>query len=115
MPKYEEMQYEFFSRLKSCGTESHPFKPYNLGEEFKIEPTYVREKLIQWADDEIISLYVCSRPYTDWNREDRFHEFFEDGNKDGYVRAKLLAAGDEWLERQKEIKQRPIGFRANPV
>lgn len=115
MPNYEQIQYEFFSRLKSCGAESYPFKPYELAQEWKIETRYFKEKLIEWADDRLISLSVRSSPYTDWKSADGYHEFFEDGKKDGYVRAKLLATGDEHLERLQEIKQRPIGFQAKPV
>ena len=113
MTKYEDMKHEFFSLLKSVGTRGYYIQPFLLAGKYEIETMHLREKLIEWAEARLISLEVSSgngfRPYTDWPNTD---EFFEYGNKVGHVRVKLLAAGDEYLERLREIKHRPIGFEA---
>jgi hypothetical protein len=119
MTKYEQMEREFFSLLKSCGAEGYPIKPHLEARKFNIETRHLREKLVEWANAGLICLYVHTeegfRPYTDWPNANNFNDFFEYGNKVGNVWAKLLAAGDEHLERLQEIKQRPIGFQAKPV
>lgn len=111
MTKYEQMEHDFFSRLKPRGAEGYYIVPHLLALEFDIETRHVRERLIGWAKAGLISLDVYTergfRPFTDWQNTD---EFFEYGNKIGHVRAKLLADGDEYLERLQEIKHRPIGF-----
>jgi hypothetical protein len=111
MTKYEQMELAFFKVLKNCSSDGYFIKPHLMERDYGVETRYVRETLIRWADDGLISLDVYSsngfRPYTDWQNID---DFFEQGNRVGHVRVKLLAAGDEHLERLGEIVHKKIGF-----
>jgi hypothetical protein len=111
MTKYERMELDLFSLLKKNSPGGYYFELQQMGRDYNIETRYVREKLIEWADAGLISLEVCTkkvlRPYTEWQSAD---EFFEEGNMAGHILVKLLVAGDERLERLKEIKHEKIGF-----
>jgi hypothetical protein len=107
------MEYQFFSRLKDIGSEGYHVKPFLLAQEFGIETRHVREMLVKWANERLVSLEVWAtggfRPFSDWEKTDGFFEY---GNEVGHVRVTLLAAGDEYLEHLKEVEHRPIGFQA---
>jgi hypothetical protein len=108
------MEHDFFSLLKGCGAEGYYTQPFALARQFDIETRHVRERLVGWAREGLISLDVYTengfRPFSDWQSAD---DFFECGNRAGHVRVKLLAAGDEYLELLHEVEHRPIGFQAN--
>lgn len=114
MTKYDQLAQRLFSGAKNCGAEGWYILPSILAREFDIETRHVRERLLGWAREGLISLDVYTyngfHPFSDWQNTD---EFFEHANNVGYVRVKLLAAGDEYLERLHEIEHRPIGFQAN--
>jgi hypothetical protein len=114
MTKYDQLAHRLFSCAKNCGAEGWYIVPSMLAQEFEIETRHVRESLIRWAKEQLISLEANTsngfQPFTDWQNAD---DFFEHGSQVGHVRVKLLSAGDEYLERLDEIEHRPIGFRAN--
>lgn len=111
MTKYEHMEYKFLTLLKNSSSEGYFIKPHLMERDYGVETRYAREKLIQWANEGLISLDVytpngfCS--YTEWQNAD---DFFEEGNKAGHVRVRLLAAGDEHLERLRELEDKKVGF-----
>jgi hypothetical protein len=111
MTKYEQMELEIFSLLEKSRPGGYHFDLHLMERDYHIETRYVREKLIEWADAGLISLGVHTkvgfRPYTEWRSAD---DFFEEGSIAGHILVKLLAAGDERLERLNEIKHKKIGF-----
>jgi serine/threonine protein phosphatase PrpC len=111
MTKYEDMEHDFFMQLKNCGAEGYSARASILARTFGIDIRHIREILLEWGTDGLISLEVYSkndsrfRPFTEFRNID---EFFEYANDVGYIRVRLLAAGAEYLDRLNGMRH-PVG------
>lgn len=114
MSKYERLEKELLTLAKDAGAEGYYIVIFMLAREYKMEDRHVQERLVRLANAQLISLEVNAsggfRALCDYQNPG---DFFREGERARHVRIKLLAAGDDYLERLKETYHRPIGYRAN--
>lgn len=109
MNSYERFQKTFLAGLARVGTpdEQH-YRTFLLAHEYRISEAHVRELLIEWAAQGLISIRCWDgtmlRAWRDWKNTD---EMFSNRTDSGHVRVKLLAAGAALVE---DLPKSTIGF-----
>lgn len=109
MNSYEIFKKEFLSSLAMPGISNPVFHRHVLlSQQYGIQDRYMRELLIQWARQELISITcydgVRERPWHEWESADAL---FFNTTDHGYVRVSILAAGAALVE---DLPAHRIGF-----
>jgi hypothetical protein len=95
MNKYEFFQADFLFSLRNGGRD---VKPGQLASQYDIPETHVREKLLRWAEEGLISLGAFDGyQVLSWECWDP-NLLFEARTDNNHVRVALLAEGGELLE-----------------
>jgi hypothetical protein len=106
---YEKFKKEFLTELAqpAMGDPRH-YRHLLLSQQYGIQDRHIRELLIQWAREGLISI-TCydgarARPWHEWASAD---DMFFNTTDNGYVRVSILAAGAALVE---DLPAHRIGF-----
>jgi len=106
---YENFKKAFLADLAKPGMAAERYYQHQqLARQYGIQEAHVRELLIQWAEEGLISISHWdgsrARPWNEWPTPD---DMFFNTTDAGHIRVKLLAAGAALVE---DLPASQIGF-----